>query len=200
MNLVMIDYGAGNTASVRNAFEKIGVTITLSGDEAVWRKADALVFPGVGSFGSAIKSLGKRTNTLRKLILEDRKPFLGICLGMQLLLERSEESNGEQGLGIVPGTVKRFSSDLPVPQIGWNRVENLDCPLFAGISEFYGYFVNSYYCEPSDNSCVSATSVYGKRFPAAFWMENVFATQFHPEKSGKTGLKILENFIMEVRK
>lgn len=200
MNIVMIDYGAGNTASVRNAFEKIGSTIILSGNESFWKKADALVFPGVGSFGSAMQALGKRSETLQELISNSGMPFLGICLGMQLLMEKSEESSGSRGLGIIPGEVKRFSMDLPVPQIGWNKVENLDCPIFAGLGEFYGYYMNSYYCEPSDKPLISATSVYGKRFPAALWKGDIYATQFHPEKSGKIGLKILENFIREVRR
>jgi glutamine amidotransferase len=127
-------------------------------------------------------------------------PFMGICLGMQLLMEKSQESNDASGLGIICGEVKRFSSGLPAPQIGWNRIEASDCPIFAGLRSFYGYYVNSFYCRPSDDSWVSATSVYGKQFPAAFWRENIFATQFHPEKSGKIGLMILSNFLTEVRK
>ncbi len=200
MNLVMIDYGAGNTASVRNAFEEIGAKISLSSSLSAWRKADALIFPGVGSFGSAMQSLGKKADGLQELISERRMPFLGICLGMQLLMEKSEESLRSRGLGIIPGEVERFSADLPVPQIGWNKIENPNCPLFAGLDEFYGYYVNSYYCKPLEKSCIAATSVYGKRFPAAFWNGNIYATQFHPEKSGKSGLRILENFIMEVRR
>ncbi len=202
MAIVIIDYGAGNAVNVQNALRKLGIQPIISSSSAVWKKADALIFPGVGSFGAAMKNLGKNASELQQLIAETRLPFIGICLGMQLLLEESEESSGISGLGIVKGKAKRFAGSLPVPQIGWNKVsvEKTNCPLFDGLKEPYAYFVHSYYCEPSDKSIISATTEYGLKFASAFWKDNVYATQFHPEKSGKDGLQILENFIREVRK
>ncbi|MDO8553668.1 MAG: imidazole glycerol phosphate synthase subunit HisH [Candidatus Micrarchaeota archaeon] len=198
MKIVIIDYGAGNTANVKNAFEKLGAAVTISSSEAVWKNADALVLPGVGVFGAAMKRLNGKCDAIVKLI-SDGKPFLGICLGMQLLLEKSEESDGVQGLGVLVGEVKKFRGKLPVPQIGWNKVEFQKSSLPQGLKNFYGYFANSYYCEPKDNSWVAATTDYGVKFPSVFRQKNIFATQFHPEKSGELGLKFLKNFIREVK-
>jgi glutamine amidotransferase len=196
--IVIIDYGAGNTANVKNAFEKLGTRTTVSDDTAEWKKADALVFPGVGSFGAAMGFLGEKSETIKQL--SQRLPFLGICLGMQLLMDDSRESPGVSGFGLVEGRVKKFSGLLPVPQIGWNRIEQLESPLFEGLRPFYAYFANSYYCEPEDKSLVAATTTYGAKFASAFSKKNIFATQFHPEKSGEKGLQVLENFIKEVRR
>ncbi|HID73093.1 TPA: imidazole glycerol phosphate synthase subunit HisH, partial [Candidatus Micrarchaeota archaeon] len=154
MNIVIIDYRAGNSASIMNAFEKLGVTASVSASPSDWRKADAIVFPGVGSFGSAMKYLGKDSAVLRQLIAEG-VPFLGICLGMQVLMDWSEESPTVPGLGIIPGIARRFPEGLPVPQIGWNKVRVGSSPIFEGLKEFYAYFVNSYYCVPEDRSWVA---------------------------------------------
>lgn len=200
MVITIIDYGAGNIANVKNAFENIGVNANVSKSERDWKIADALILPGVGAFGAAINKLGRKASIIRMLI-EQGRPFLGICLGMQLLLEKSDESKGVMGLDIFQGRVKRFRTRLPVPQIGWNKIKPITAsPLFEGMGEFYAYFVHSYYCEPKDKRAICATTKYGKQFPSALWQNNIFATQFHPEKSGKNGLRILRNFIKEVKK
>lgn len=198
MNLTIIDYGAGNVANVRNAFEKIRASVSISKEPKEWKTSDAIVLPGVGAFGPAIEKLGEGKEKILEL-LEEGIPFLGICLGMQILFERSEESPKVNGLGIFKGEVKRFRTKLPVPQIGWNIVRPINSPLFEGIKEFYAYFVNSYYCDIEKREIISATSEYGIEFPSAIWCKNIFATQFHPEKSGIAGLQVLENFIKEVK-
>jgi glutamine amidotransferase len=201
MELCIIDYGAGNAVNVKNAFAKLGVNARVSADTADWDAADGLVFPGVGSFGAAMRNIGEKSGVLGELISKRKTPFLGICLGMQLLLEGSEESPGVRGLGAVEGSVKRFGSGLPVPHMGWNSVEAVgDCPLFEGLDGMYAYFVHSYFCVPEDSGAVSAKTKYGVEFASAIWKGNLFATQFHPEKSGEKGLSLLGNFIREVRK
>ena len=199
MDISIVDYKAGNAVNVKNAFEKLGASASIAQDEKEWEKASAIVFPGVGSFGAAVKNLGGRVDSLRELIAEGT-PFLGICLGMQLLMEKSEESGGIPGLGVVPGTAKRLEGTLPVPHMGWNKVEEMDSPLFEGMDAAYAYFVHSYCCIPSDAGWIAAKTEYEKQFASAFWKGNVFATQFHPEKSGAAGLKMLQNFIREVKK
>lgn len=197
--IAIVDYGAGNAVNVRNAMAKLEADAIISDNPATWENSDAIIFPGVGSFGAALNNLGEKAEKLRSM-LNEGKPFLGICLGMQLLMDESEESPGIAGLGIVRGIVRRFDSSLPVPQIGWNKIEQLNSPLFNGMAEFNAYFVNSYYCDPTDNSWIGGTTDYGVRFASVFWKKNIFATQFHPEKSGEKGLQLLENFINEVRK
>lgn len=184
--IAIIDYGAGNIANVINAFNKIGVEAVSSSDPKFWEKADGLVLPGVGSFGSAMKKLEPNREILIDLI--NKKPFLGICLGMQLLFEKSEESIGIGGLGVLRGTVKRFDIGLPVPHIGWNRISQ-----FQDMGEFYAYFVHSYYCNP-DDKIVSSWTNYSIDFPSIISSKNILLTQFHPEKSGKKGLELLKKF------
>lgn len=205
MKLSIIDYGAGNVANVRYALERIGTPCQVSADPIDWTRSDALIFPGVGAFGAAMKQLGERAQALRDCIRQG-KPFLGICLGMQLLMDSSEESPGVDGLGVWPGEVKRLrtragGSRLPVPQIGWNEVECVRAtPLWNEERPFYAYFVHSYYCEPKKQGGVVATAVYGMRFPAMLQLGSLFATQFHPEKSGADGERILRNFIQEAKR
>ncbi len=199
MKIVIIDYGAGNTANVKNAFERIGAAAIVSDSEDVWKNADAMVLPGVGAFGAAMEKLANKKETIIELV-ETGKPFLGICLGMQLLLETSEESPGISGLKLIKGTVKKFQTNLPIPQIGWNKICPVKSALFEGLEDFSAYFANSYYCEPVDKSIVAATAEYGSSFACALEFKNVFATQFHPEKSGKEGLQVLSNFLKQVRK
>ena len=199
--IAIVDYGMGNLRSVSKALEKLGAEVTVTSDAQVIRDAQKIVLPGVGAFGDAICELRKRSLIKPiKEAIEKGKPFLGICLGLQLLFKSSEENPGVPGLGIFPGTVVRFpkSSDLKVPHMGWNEVklsgdrENL----LAGVKDSgYFYFVHSYYAKPDDASLVQGSADYGVRFPAILGKRNVWATQFHPEKSQEEGLKILENFV-----
>ncbi len=198
MKFAIIDYGAGNSASVQNAFTKIGANAVISANASEWQSADALIFPGVGAFGAAVSRLGSNLPAIKEIITRG-VPFLGICLGMQFLMQESEESPGALGLGMIPGRVSRFNVSLPVPQMGWNKVSGVSS-LFDGVPYFYAYFVHSYYCQPTDASWVAATTDYEICFPSAFQNKNIFATQFHLEKSGKAGLQILQNFIREVKR
>ena len=197
--IAILDYDAGNIKSVEKAFKILGEDTVLTRDFSAIKRADKVVLPGVGSFAAAMENLKKYE--LDKAIhefVESGKPFLGICLGLQLLFESSEESIGVEGLGILDGKVIRIPDGpgIKVPHIGWN---SLDFPnkgrLFEGIDEgSFVYFVHSYYLEAADPSIVTATTEYGAHIHASVEKDNVFACQFHPEKSSTVGLKILENF------
>ena len=195
--IAIIDYGAGNLQSVKNALDylKVKSVITSNANEII--KAKKVIFPGVGSFGDGIRALNELDliDPIMKAI-EDNKPFLGICLGMQVLFEKSEESPGVEGLGIFEGTVKKFKGNLKIPQIGWNQLKiQKESGLFEGVEDkSFFYFVHSYYVNPEDKDIVLATTDYGREFVSAIEKDNIFALQFHPEKSGEIGLKILENF------
>jgi len=198
--IAIIDYGVGNLASVNKAFSFIGVESVISSDPEVILTADKVVLPGVGAFADAMNSL-ERTNMISviKEVAEKGTPLLGICLGMQLLFDYSTEG-GEivPGLGLLKGSVRQFPLDmgLKVPHIGWNSLSiKQHSGIFNGISEnSYVYFVHSYYLAASDSKDVAATCNYGITFDAAVARENIMGTQFHPEKSGEVGLKILGNF------
>jgi len=194
--IALVDYYAGNVRSIENAFKKLGTTLTLTKKPADLEKADAIILPGVGNFGDAMKELEKYREILKKQVSEG-KPFLGLCLGIQVILEKSMEAKGVKGLGLLKGECKRFSSRLKVPHMGWNSVDyKRKNPLFKGIkSGSYFYFVHSFYPVPKDSAAVAATSDYGIRFPSVLVKDNIMATQFHPEKSGENGLKLLENFL-----
>ena len=194
--IVIIDYGVGNLASVKNALDKLGVKNRISSNLSVIKKANALILPGVGAAGQGMKNLRKLG--LDKIIIEEvnkGKPFLGICLGMQLLFEKSEEGNVDC-LGILKGEVKKFKKMRKVPQIGWNQVEiKQRFNLFKGIAnESYFYFVNSFYCLPKDKDIVAGFTDYGETFASIVVEKNVVGVQFHPEKSGKIGFQLLKNF------
>ncbi|MBI5117464.1 imidazole glycerol phosphate synthase subunit HisH [Candidatus Poribacteria bacterium] len=203
--IAIVDYQMGNLRSVQKAFEYKGCEAVIVDDVRGIRDAEAIVLPGVGAFGDCYRELETRgfIDPLLKHISEGR-PFLGICLGLQLLLTSSEESEGTSGLNVVPGHVKRFvDGELKVPHMGWNRVRypaadrdnGRQCPLFEGIPDgTYFYFVHSYYVAPEDCSVVSGVTDYGVTFASAVWRGNMFATQFHPEKSQGAGLKLIENF------
>ena len=198
--LAIIDYDAGNIKSVEKAFLYLGQDVLVTRDPKEIYRADRVVLPGVGSFGDAIGKINEYglTDVIRKVCDSDT-PFLGICLGLQLLFESSDESEGVPGLGILRGKVKKIpdSKELKMPQIGWN---NLKYPnegrLFKGIDEGqYVYFVHSYYLDAEDKNIVKAQTEYGVTIDASVELGNVFACQFHPEKSSEVGMEILKNFI-----
>lgn len=191
MNVVIIDYKGGNVQSVKFALERLGLTATLSSDPEVIRAADKIIFPGEGEARSAMQEL--RARGLDKVIPELTQPFLGICLGIQLLCRHSEE-NDTAMLNILPIDVKRFTHDLKVPHMGWNNIYDLQGNLFAGVNEQdYVYFVHSYYLPVCDFTI--ATGAYPEPFSAAVQYNNFYAMQFHTEKSGPTGTRIIQNFI-----
>ena len=203
--IAIIDYGAGNLQSVKKAFDFIGAESVITDNPEVINACDRVLLPGVGSFGDAMDSMAKNglIETVKQNALSG-KPFLGICLGLQLLFEESEESPGVKGLGIFKGKIKKFSPDmgLKIPHIGWNSLEiKQNDTLFKGIPEnSYVYFVHSYYLHAEDEKDIATITNYGIDFHSAVGKNNVFATQFHPEKSGDVGLQILKNFAsMEVK-
>ena len=194
----VVDYGSGNLRSVCKALEASGASATLVSEASRLAGFDAVVVPGVGSFGDCAANLqatGLR-EPLREWIQAGR-PYLGICLGYQLLFESSEESPGVSGLGVLPGTVIRFSDPgLKVPHMGWNSLSDLKGPLFGGLPEETAfYFVHSFFPVPSDPSLASSTCEYGRRFAASISRGALHATQFHPEKSQVAGLAVLRNFL-----
>jgi imidazole glycerol-phosphate synthase subunit HisH len=196
----LVDYGMGNLRSVEKALTRVGADVRIVTDPQAVIASDALVLPGVGAFGDCMKNLQKvRLVEAICEFVSSRRPFLGICLGFQALFESSEEAPGVKGLAIFPGTVPRFAvNGLKVPHMGWNqlRIQQPDCPLLNGVADgSYVYFVHSYYCAPKDNSLACGTTEYGVEFCSMLWAGNVFATQFHPEKSQAVGLKMLENFV-----
>ena len=191
MKLVIIDYGAGNIKSIQFAFKRLGVEAILSNNIEEIQAAEKIIFPGVGEASSAMRKL--RASGLDKLIPTLTQPVLGICLGMQLMCLLTEENN-TVGLGIFNTTVKRFSSEVKVPQIGWNTITNLDSDLFQNIKEAeFMYLVHSYYAENCD--AIIATTNYGINYAAALQKDNFYGVQFHPEKSSKAGELVLKNFI-----
>ncbi|WP_296150508.1 imidazole glycerol phosphate synthase subunit HisH [uncultured Flavobacterium sp.] len=191
MKIAIIDYGAGNVQSVQFALSRLGFEGILSADPEFILSADKVIFPGVGAANSAMKKL--RESGLDQIIPSLKRPVLGICLGMQLLCNSSEEGN-TKGLGIFDVAVKKFSSENKIPQMGWNMIYNLESDLFQGISEKeYVYLVHSFYAEKIENTI--ATTNYGLEYSSALQKNNFFGVQFHPEKSGKMGEKILENFL-----
>lgn len=196
----IIDYDAGNIKSVEKAFQYLGEPVTVSRDPKELQKADKVVLPGVGSFGDAMENLKKfELVDVIHQIADRGTPFLGICLGLQLLFEKSEESPGVEGLGLIPGEILRIPSEpgLKIPHMGWNSLKYPKAGrLFAGVPEdTYVYFVHSYYLKAKEDAVVAATTTYGSTLiHASVEKENLFACQFHPEKSSSMGLKILENF------
>lgn len=195
--IAVIDYGAGNIFSVKNALDYLGMESILTDKKEDIESADALILPGVGAFPSAMDMLNKSglVDTIRTQA--KKKPFLGICLGMQLIFEKGYEFEECDGLGLIPGSVKKMEEEnLIIPHMGWNKLEVLnDCPLLAGLDEnSFVYFVHSYKAECDDKN-IAAYSNYGGRVPALVYDGGtVYGAQFHPEKSGETGLKILKNF------
>ena len=198
--IAIIDYGVGNLFSLESSFAAIGMDVTVTSDPAVLKAADKLLLPGVGAFGDAAAKLRSTgLDTVIKELAAEGKPLLGICLGMQLLFDKSLEYGEHQGLGLIPGTVKPIADvipqDLKIPHIGWNGLHfHRDCPLFQDLREGECvYFVHSFYASDCADA-VTATAEYGTELTAAVAKGNVYGCQFHPEKSGSTGLKILKAF------
>ena len=196
MNIALYDYGAGNLHSLGKALEAAGATVEVTAD---WDRAlalDALVLPGVGAFGQAAAALPEDRAPLRQA-LSDGLPCLGICLGMQLLFESSDESEGD-GIGLIPGRVELLDAPI-VPQMGWNDVETEHDPIFEGVGPLVAYYANSYVCVPADAADVIGWSEYGgKRFAASVRKGNAWGMQFHPEKSSHAGRRIIWNFVQQV--
>lgn len=197
--IVVVDYGMGNLRSVQKGFEKVGKEAVISRDSGLIGKASHLILPGVGAFPECMANL-ERFELVDPLMefIRSGKPFLGICLGLQLLFDESEEFGVHEGLKVIPGRVKGFDKGmgLKIPHMGWNQVFfRKPAPIFRGIDDgLYFYFVHSFYVAPTSVDDVAGESEYGIRFTCAIARDNVFAVQFHPEKSQKNGLKILENF------
>src|SRR3989344_317516 len=199
--VVIIDYGMGNLFSVENAIKYFGAEVKISDQKEEIEKADRLILPGVGAFPDGMKNLEKLgiIDVLKKEALEKEKPFLGICLGMQLLSAEGEENILTKGLGWVPGKVKRLQVDekkFRIPHVGWDDViPKKDGMLFKAVKQPVFYFVHSYHLVPEDSSVIAGVCDYGESFAAAIQKDNIFGVQFHPEKSQKNGLAVLKNFL-----
>ncbi len=198
--IAIIDYGAGNLRSVVNAFEKVGFAGSVTTDPKDVLKADAVVLPGVGAAGDTMTSLGARgmIPAIKETIAR-KKPFFGVCLGLQLLFDTSEEGSTEC-LGVLAGTVRHFPGAVKSPHMGWNQVRLKGKePLFAGVPDNTNfYFVHSYYAEPADKKFIAGETDYGVTFCSVYVKGNLVATQFHPEKSGDLGIKLYANFVTNV--
>lgn len=201
--ITIIDYGAGNLKNIAKAFEYLGHKVIITNDLEDLKKSSLLVLPGVGAFELGIKNLEKlRLDSFIKDYINNQKPFLGVCLGFQLLFESSEENGSHQGLGIFKGEVKKFElANLKVPHMGWNTVmpQHDALNLYPKNSSNYYYFVHSYYVSTSEQNIISTKTNYGIDFVSSIETPKLLATQFHPEKSGAQGLKLLENFLISLR-
>lgn len=201
-DVVVVDYGLGNLRSATRGLERAGATVEISDDPETFHDADGVVLPGVGAFREGVENAGPLRDELVE-IGESETPLFGICLGMQMLLTSSEEAEhaGEgdvKGLDLIPGTNVRFDEGQKVPHMGWNELSvEREHPIVGDVDGEYAYFVHSYYAVPDDEEAIVATTDYGVEFPAVVADESgtVFGTQFHPEKSGETGLQILRNFV-----
>ena len=198
--VVIIDYGLGNIASVKKGFKRLGVEAIVSDQPSDIATADALVLPGVGAFGDGMQNLKQKglIEILEKKVLQEKTPFIGLCLGMQLLASKSYEFGEYQGLGWIAGEVVKITgpADLRLPHVGWNEVEPAPGnKLYQGIEEKDFYFVHSYHFKPTDPAVISGSCDYGVNFAASLEQDNIFATQFHPEKSQTSGLQLLANFM-----
>ena len=197
MNLVLIDYGMGNLRSVSKALERVGFRVKITSEAEEIKKADAIVLPGVGAFKDAMENL-RRFGLLKEILrhVEKGKPYLGICLGLQLLFEKSYEFGESEGLGVLEGEVMLLPTTVKVPHIGWNQLwKNKPSDLLEGLRDGeYFYFVHSYHAVPKREDVILTKTDYGINFVSSVEYQNIFAVQFHPEKSQKAGLKLLENF------
>lgn len=201
--VAVIDYGLGNLRSVSKALELAGAEVKVTSDSKEIESAKGVVLPGVGAFYRGMDNLKQADliYVIRKVI-EENRPFLGICLGLQLLFSQSEEHGSTEGLDIIKGTVRKFEGDVKIPHMGWNQVKSQghkdtkSQSLFKGIPDnSYFYFVHSYFVEPENKSLIYGTTEYSGKFTSAVNKDNLYAVQFHPEKSGPIGLKVLKNFV-----
>lgn len=192
--ITIIDYKSGNLKSISNGFKKIGADYQITDDKELIADSDYLVLPGVGAFGSAMENLDAFRDVISEHVASD-KPFLGICLGQQVLMSASEESPNVRGLDLFKGNVELLKGDVKIPHMGWNRLKVTNSsPILEGIDGEYFYFVHSYHVIPDDDEIIAGVCDYGGDVVASLSQNNLFSTQFHPEKSGKVGLKILKNF------
>jgi len=197
--VVIIDYGMGNVASVKKAFDKLGAEALISADQTEINAATHIVLPGVGAFPEGIKNLKQNglVQILNQKVLKEKTPFLGICLGMQLIAEKGFEFGAHDGLGWIKGEVKKINvNELRLPHVGWDNIEtDKDEQMFQGVTDFNFYFVHSFHLDCKKKDIVSSTCHYGEEFTASLRKGNIWATQFHPEKSQVSGLRLLENFL-----
>ncbi len=198
--IAVIDYGTGNLGSVSKALKSLGAEVKVTKARSDLEKADKIVLPGVGAFKDAMEALVKLglSGALKDAIFS-KKPYLGICLGLEILFEESAEGGKSDGLGLLEGDVVRFEGGaLKVPHMGWNQIrqKKAACPLLKGIADnAFFYFVHSYYVRPNDESIIASVTDYGGEFASMIWRDNIYAVQFHPEKSQENGMRFLENFI-----
>ncbi|NTV27502.1 MAG: imidazole glycerol phosphate synthase subunit HisH [Methanothrix sp.] len=200
MTIAIVDYGMGNLFSIYNALNRVDAQARITSEPKALSGADGIIVPGVGAFGQCMESLSRFEDALSKA-LEEGIPILGICIGLQVLFEESEESPGARGLGWIRGRVVKLPAEVMIPQMGWNSLSiNRPVEMLDGIRDGdMFYFVHSYYVLPVDKSVIAATTYHGVNLTAVIEKDNLFATQFHPEKSGNKGLKILENFVRTTR-
>jgi len=196
-----VNYGVGNLRSISKGLEKSGANVEITHSPQDLRSADAIVLPGVGAFAPAVKNMSSIADVVAEA-MKNGKPMLGVCLGLQLLFTRSNEGGSILGLDFISGEIVKLPENVKIPQMGWNTLNIVQShPLLWGVKDSsYVYFVHSYYPQPSDPQVIVATTEYGVRFPSMVAKKNLFATQFHPEKSSKTGLTILKNFIRIVKR
>jgi len=199
--VAVVNYGVGNLRSIRRGLEKSGASAEITHSPKNLRNSDAIVLPGVGAFAPAVKNMAPISDVVAEA-MKNGKPILGVCLGLQLLFTRSSEGGSVNGLDFISGDIVKLPENVKTPQMGWNTLNIVQShPLLEGVKDgSYVYFVHSYYPQPSDPQVIVATTEYGVRFPSMVAKNNLFATQFHPEKSSKTGLTILKNFVRIVKR
>jgi len=199
--VAVVNYGVGNLRSIRKGLEKSGAQVQITHKSADLRDADAIVLPGVGAFAPAVKNMAPISDVVAEA-MNDGKPILGVCLGLQLLFTQSSEGESIRGLDFISGDVVRLPESVKTPQMGWNTIDFAKShPLLDGVKDHsYVYFVHSYYPQPTDPDVIVTTTEYGVRFPSMVAKKNLFATQFHPEKSSKTGLIMLKNSVRIVKR